>query len=350
MKLNQEKFIAGLHEYLQEQFSPVAARIKALEVREPVAPEKGETGEKGDDGAKGDPGADVDPEYLERLVGEKVAALPAPKDGATGEKGDAGEDVDMDALEELVLTHVSGIPAPKNGEDGKSVDIEEIKTLLRELVAELPAAKDGRDGESVSLQDVKAMLKELVDEIPKAVDGVNGKDGAAGRDALAVDILPAVDFEKSYPRGIYARHNGGVVRSYTQTDGERGWESVWSGVARVEVEQKDFRNFTIKTTVGDARPVEQTFTIPCVLDRGVYKADNDYFQGDATTFGGSLWVAQADNPEGKPGASKDWRLAVKHGRNGRDGENGEKGDKGDKGSPGKDGRDLTQMDNKGDKW
>lgn len=40
------------------------------------------------------------------------------------------------------------------------------------------------------------------------------------------------------------------------------------------------------------------------------------------TFGGSLWLAKKESPEGKPGQSDDWQLAVKKGRDGKDGKDG----------------------------
>jgi hypothetical protein len=47
-----------------------------------------------------------------------------------------------------------------------------------------------------------------------------------------------------------------------------------------------------------------------------------YRKGDGVTWGGSFWIAQKDAPEGRPGLSDDWRLAVKKGRDGRDGRDG----------------------------
>ena len=54
-----------------------------------------------------------------------------------------------------------------------------------------------------------------------------------------------------------------------------------------------------------------------VIDRGVYRA-GEYLSGDAVTYGGSLWIAQRDTHEAPGSGSKDWRLAVKRGRDGKD--------------------------------
>ena len=59
---------------------------------------------------------------------------------------------------------------------------------------------------------------------------------------------------------------------------------------------------------------KKAFALPIVFDRGVFKADTAYRKGNGVTWGGQFWIAQKDNPEGKPDASSDWRLAVKKGR------------------------------------
>ena len=60
------------------------------------------------------------------------------------------------------------------------------------------------------------------------------------------------------------------------------------------------------------------FSLPVVLDKGVYKAGEGYQAGDGVTWAGSFWIAQEDTTE-KPDGGKGWRLAVKRGRDGKDG-------------------------------
>jgi integrin beta 3 len=57
--------------------------------------------------------------------------------------------------------------------------------------------------------------------------------------------------------------------------------------------------------------------VPMIIDRGVYSEEREYATGDAVTWGGSLWIAQAPTAQ-KPGQSETWRLAVKRGRDGKD--------------------------------
>jgi hypothetical protein len=51
---------------------------------------------------------------------------------------------------------------------------------------------------------------------------------------------------------------------------------------------------------------------------GVYQRAAEYQRGDAVTADGSLFIALTDNPQGDPGGSNDWQLAVKRGRDGKD--------------------------------
>lgn len=76
----------------------------------------------------------------------------------------------------------------------------------------------------------------------------------------------------------------------------------------LEVEE-DGRTIVVK--LGDTLRRART---ALVLDRGVFKDGQSYAKGDAVSWGGSLWIAQADSPAGKPGTTHDWRLAVKAGR------------------------------------
>ncbi|MGE3875786.1 MAG: hypothetical protein AB7F74_22765 [Parvibaculaceae bacterium] len=51
--------------------------------------------------------------------------------------------------------------------------------------------------------------------------------------------------------------------------------------------------------------------------RGVYQASEIYRRGDFVTLQGSMWHCTRDT-QNKPGASDDWQLAVKAGRDGKD--------------------------------
>jgi hypothetical protein len=188
----------------------------------------------------------------------------------------------------------------------------------------------------------------------ESIIGPPGPAGTDGRDALQIDILPAADFSKSYPRGTYARFDGGVIRSFRDTiPGERlekaGWEVIVSGVAEIRIEQshEDPRSFTVSTRMTGGEHSFIGMSIPAMIYKEIYRAGVDYRKGDVVTWDGSAWHCQVDHPSFGPGKSADWKMMVKEGRRGKDGKDGERGPQG---PPGKDGRDLTQLAFDGKKY
>jgi hypothetical protein len=109
------------------------------------------------------------------------------------------------------------------------------------------------------------------------------------------------------------------IRTLARTPGPRGPDGL--GFDDLQVLHDGERGFTFRFSRAD-QIKEFAFKIPVVLDRGVYKEERAqaYEKADGVTFSGSFWIAQKDAPEGKPqDGSRDWRLAVKRGRNGADG-------------------------------
>ena len=80
----------------------------------------------------------------------------------------------------------------------------------------------------------------------------------------------------------------------------------------------DGLTFTLRFSRGD-QVKEFQLAKPTLADcyRGVWQP-GEHKRGSAVTWGGSLFIAQADT-EAKPETSDDWKLAVKRGRNGKDG-------------------------------
>jgi len=258
--------------------------------------EKGEPGLNGKDGA---PGADGAP----GVQGEKGDS---GADGAPGRDGEKGADGTQGP---------QGEPGPQ-GDKGDKGDPGE------------PGQK-GMDG--------------LVGEPGR--DGRDGKEGIPGRDAAQLEILPAIDVSRSYPRATYACWNGGLIRSVRTTEPvsdsieAAGWAVVIEGISEFDVEQVTERSFKIKVVMTGGRVMEKQVSMPVLLDKGVFKADESYAPGDVTTWDGSMWIAR-EATQDKPGTSDAWRLSVKRGRDGRD---GLKGEKGERGAEGRAGKDLTQM-------
>lgn len=114
----------------------------------------------------------------------------------------------------------------------------------------------------------------MSDGSTKSIGPVVGKDGDPGNDGLGFDDLDAA-------------YDGEKTITLTFMRGER---------------VKEF-----------------AFTMPVVIDRGVYRDGSEYKAGDGVTWGGSFWIAQKDT-SAKPDAGDDWRLSVKRGRDGKHGE------------------------------
>lgn len=258
------------------------------------------------------------PESLSQDLGERVKAavdaIPRPKDGEDGKSVTAEDVAPLIAGE--VAKAVRALPVPK---DGTSVTPEDVAPMLSELVgkavAEIPRPKDG---ESVPAVEVQRMVDEAVAKAMQAIPAP--KAGEAGRDALQLELQPCIDLEKSYPRGTYARHAGGLWRAFEATKALHGWECVVDGVADLRIEQ-DGRQFTLVAKTSSGAEVSKSVKVAALVDRGVFKMDEPYEAGDGVTWGGSFFIAQKDAPRGRPGepGCDGWRLAVKRGRDGTKG-------------------------------
>ncbi|HAV1808216.1 TPA: phage gp6-like head-tail connector protein [Enterobacter hormaechei subsp. steigerwaltii] len=261
------------------------------------------------------------------MVSEAVAAIPVPRDG----KSVTVDDI-TPVLRELVSNAVAEIPVPKDGKDFDSAMLKQaVEEAVSEAVAAIPVPQDGK---SVTTEDIQPMIQELVSasmpELPDVKSLVNeaiaalpaaepGKDGENGRDALSLEILPFIDEGKSYPRGSYATHNGGLWRAYEKTHGMRGWECLVDGVAGIDIQQSEQRCFTLTVNRTSGASETKSFDVPVMIYQGVFKSGQEYLPGDTVTWGGSLWHCD-EQTQDKPGeaGSKGWTLAAKRGRDGRD--------------------------------
>lgn len=245
---------------LQKRADDLAASVVALEAEVAALPQPND----------GKPGASAyqlaclggfkggESEWLESLRG---------KDGARGDRGENGE-------------------AGKDGRDGKD-------GLDGKDGADGRAGADGApgtDGKGGDAGDRGAAGE-------KGADGRDGRDGQSGQTGIAgrdgIDGSPGRD---------------GV-------NGKDGLDGL--GFDDLSVEHDGERTFTLSFRRGD-QVKEFAFALPVAIDRGVYKDGTDYARGDGVTWAGSWFLAQKDQPQGKPGESDDWRLAVKRGRDGKD--------------------------------
>lgn len=332
------KFIDGLHSWLGEQISPLVKRLKALE-------EKPEPTVVNVEQILSDAEVAIvkalDPRFTELYeIAEKQRAELEDKIGAVqllkgdpgepGKDGAPGESIKGDPGERGA-DGKDGEPGPA-GRDGKDAEIDP-QMLAEAVKAEL--AKIGITGEivipaSVSPEEHKAAEEALEMRVNKRVEEMlakftppkDGRDGTDGRDGLHLEILPQIDEAKSYARGTYAKHRGGLWRTYEQTSGIKGWECIVDGIANIEVKHNaaDPRVIFVGITKSSGEQSHEHVCIPAMIYKGVFKPDALYEHGDTVTWGGSLWHA-GEEPAGKPGepTSKGWTLAAKRGRDGQDG-------------------------------
>lgn len=230
---------------------------------------------------------------------EAIAALVKLPEVKDGEPGKDAEPIDLDALARAAAALIV-IPEAKDGKDAEPVDLEAVAALVK--VPELPEI------------DVKAIASEAAALIP--VPEV--KEPEHGRDAIDLEILPAIDPTKQYARGTYAAHDGGLWKSYERTNGMRGWECIVEGLKAVSVTQDGDREFSVSLAKSSGQEVVQKFALPIQIYKGVHRDGEEYQAHDTVTWGGSQWTSTKAENSDKPGTSDAWTLCVKAGRNGKD--------------------------------
>lgn len=254
----------------------------------------------------------------ETAVENRFAALPEPQPGAKGDKGDDAT-LDMDVVKQILLDAVAALELPKGEKgDAAEVDMEAVKLLIIEEVRkiELPIPEKGDKGDPgvVDMDAVKEIILEAVKTI--TVTEVKNIVLPEPKSAVDIEIEDGIDETKAYPRNSYARHKGGLWRSFERTKGMKGWECIVAGVNNISVEYDGERTVSVTVEQSDGEPVAKEFALPVMIDRGVWR-EGDYLKGDTVTFSGAIWVAQKDTPTGRPGISADWRLACKRGGTGK---------------------------------
>jgi hypothetical protein len=220
---------------------------------------------------------------------EKWAALP-PRDGKDGQDGAPGKDADPSAIIELKAE----VAALAFDLQSKLTEAEHVKSVTPD---DLRVVYDSAKAELA--ETFQEMLAKAIAALPKPKDGVDGQPGRDGRDGMpgipgtkGMDGAPGANGQDGAPG-----RDGSLEHLKADYDGER----------------------TITLCHKDGAPIDGgVIRLPIPLDRGVWRPEGEYVKGDTATFGGSLFIAQKDEP-GKPEAGDGWRLAVKRGRDGRNG-------------------------------
>jgi len=255
----------------------------------------------------------------EESIAEQVAEIKALK-GIIEQLQHAAPDEEAIAKSVLAMIEVPAAP-----------ELPDIGQMLKDAVADIPVPEApalpdiaALVCEAVSaielpqpdpLPDIEQMVKDAVSLLPQPKDGEDGEDG---KDALQLEIAPEINAEKSYPRGTYAIHLGGLWRSYQKTTGMNGWECLVDGISEIDISQSEERSFTVCAVKSSGEKTEKTFSVPVMIYRDIFSEGEKYQPGDSVTWGGSVWYCCEETAD-KPGESdsKGWKLAVKRGRDAR---------------------------------
>jgi integrin beta 3 len=201
----------------------------------------------------------------------------------------------------------------------------------------------GRDGVSPTPEDivpiVKAVTTDILAEWPRPVDGAPGKDGTHGNDGAPGEPgergeqgepgLDGKDGRDGQP-GVPGRDGKDGAMGLNGKDGKDGLT-----LNDLEVEQIDDRSLRITLASGEiVKAVEWKMPVP--IYRGAFSAEKTFERGDEVNFGGQVYIAVKDAPQGRPGTSEDWQMRTRRGRDGRDGAQGSPGERGPQGPRGRD--------------
>ena len=233
------------------------------------------------------------------------AELKSLRDGWDGITKSIPAPYDDSAMKSAFSEHSKRVAAVIDG-------VQAIKDRVEEVAKSVPPAYDDSSLRKSMTEQIEAVEGRLKTALPAAP-----RDGTDGRDALQLEILPAIDEAKSYTRGTYAKHAGGLWRSFEQTSGMRGWECIVNGVKSVDTQWKG-KTLIETTTLSDGTTHETRKSFAVQEYKGVF-AHGEHEQGDTVTWAGSLWHCNKTGTKAKPGdGSADWTLAVKKGRDGRE--------------------------------
>jgi hypothetical protein len=213
----------------------------------------------------------------------------------------------------VVAAAVAQIPAPKDGQDASP---EMVGVAVHEALAHALAALP----KPVAIDDIRTLVTECMAEalslLPVPQKGDKGDKGDDGESVRAEDFRPLFEAESARALLSFERRASDVL--------QRAIDRIDAGLIERALEQIDFSlvddgdgNVTICFVRGEASK-EFALRVPRFKDCGIYRDGGAHRAGDGVTHGGSFWISQKDGPQGAPGESSDWRLAVKKGRDGKD--------------------------------
>lgn len=253
-------------------------------------------------------GKDIDAKVSETLEAVASSAADAAAAAASSEKK---IDAAILSREEMAKGVADQLTDTLTAASKEEIDAG-FKLLSEELgkqVADVAAASaENAEQLGKSVNEVVENLNEAIKNIPTP---------APGRDAAHLEILPSIDVQKSYARGAYATHNGGLWRSYETTNGMRGWECIVEGIKSVTLESHSSREHTVKVALTGGSGQEFPLLVPAVEFKGQYESGAAYEKGDLVMWSGSLWHCNEKGTLEVPNTGDKWSLAAKRGRDGK---------------------------------
>ena len=232
---------------------------------------------------------------------------------------------------------MSGLTAPEGDQMNELVEVmaKATREFVTKRIAELEASIDAKIKDAAS--EVEARLAGQIPEVPDVAKLIGdaiaaipapevippetpepGEDGKDGKDALEIDIIPGIAKGRTYHRGTYAQHQGGVWKAMRETDhieddaARAGWACILQGVAAIEVYPLEDGVVAVKSRLSGGADHIAKIDLGGMYYKGVWQ-EGAYQKNAAVTWGGSTWIA-AKATETKPGLDDSWTLAVKRGR------------------------------------
>lgn len=319
-------------------------------------------------------------EPLSQRVADAIAAIPVietPKDGANGKDADPSEiaailKVEMEpVVRALIAEMIGALPPAKDGVDGKDAGPAEMQSqVAAEVTRQMEAApkpRDGVDGKDGATGETGPMgpqgetgpagetgpQGEMGPAGPAGADGKDGADGECGPVGPTGDMGPMGPAGTAAKDGADGRDGVGLTGALISRDGNLvltlsdggirelgavvGKDADMDALAAIIIaeiekmpkpcdgvdgfqltdlsfEYDQDRTITMRFTSGDLVR-EAAFTLPVPIHRGLWK-EGAYTVGDMVIRDGSTWCCREDTTA-MPGASTDWILTAKRGRDGK---------------------------------
>lgn len=206
-------------------------------------------------------------------------------------------------------------------------DIEKLKSdpdPMQGIADRLKALESVKAYDDTKMAAAIAELKNKPEpdfsEVIQKIDGINSHlteqiKQLQQRPEHGLQVRQRIDVERVYAAGTWAKHAGGLWRSFEETDGMRGWECIVDGVKSINTQQDSGnpRIISVTTEKSSGATSTEKFNVPAQIYKGVWDGGN-HVEGDTVTSSGNLWYAKRDTSE-RPGAGNDdWQLAVRKGK------------------------------------